>query len=122
MASTRAQQAQLISNQTFIQQVMGSLLAAAALILNEGDSVTNHANRLAWANAIYTNPLEQTMFFIPGVLTNATISGEAGNAAGASGTPCADSDIDFVVSSLWNNYANQYVAQTNIGVALQLGS
>ncbi len=101
---------------------MGSLLAAAANILNEGTGVANHANRLAWANAIYVNPSAQTQFFLPGVLTNSTIAGEAGNTAGASGTPCSDSDIDYVVASLWNNYANQYAAQQNLGAALQLGS
>ncbi len=122
MASTRAQQAQLLGNPTFIQQVEGSLLAAAAQILNEAASTANHANRLLWANAIYTSPQTQTQFFLPGMLTNATIAGEAGNAAGASGTPCADSDVDYVVASLFNIYANQFAAQQNIGAALKMGS
>jgi len=122
MASTRAQQAQLLTNQTFQQQVMGSLLAAAANVLNEGDSVENHQNRLSWANAIYVNPQLQMLFFLPGMLSNPTISAEAGNTPGASGTPCPDSDVDFVVASLWNAYANQYVAQQNYGAGLQLGS
>ena len=122
MASTRAQQAQLLTNPTFVQQVMGSLLAAAAQILNEAASTANHANRLLWANAIYINPQAQTQFFLPGMLSNATISGEAGSAPGASGTPCLDSDVDFVVASLWNIYANQFAAQQNLGAALKMGS
>ena len=122
MASTRAQQAQLLTNPTFLQQVEGSLLAAAAQVLSEAQTTTNHANRLLWANAIYINPQAQTQFFLPGMLSNATISGEAGNAPGASGTPCADSDVDFVVASLFNIYSNQFAKQQNIGAPLQMGS
>lgn len=120
--STRAQQAQLLSNETFVQQVMGSLLAAAANIINEATSTPNHVNRLLWANAIYVNPALQTTFFLPGMLTNPTVAGEAGNTPGPSGTSVSDSDCDFVVASLWNTYSNQYAAQQSIGAGLQLGS
>ena len=121
MASTRAQQAEIIRNSTVIDQITGSLLAAAYNVINEAANTTNHANRLVYANAILVNPLAQAQFFAPALMTNATLQGEAGNAAGASGTPFADSDVDFVVAGLFNNYANQYVAQLNSGAGLQIG-
>ena len=76
----------------------------------------------AWAQAVIGNPNGLTAYFLPGMLTNSTIVrwrlGEAGNAAGASGTPCPDSDAEYVVASLWNIYADQYAAQQNSGTPL----
>ena len=121
--STRAQQAQLLSNSLFQQQVTGSLLAAAAQILNEAATTADHVNRLAWARAIFANPQAQMQFFIPGMLTNATVAGEAGvTVMTSSGTPVLDSDCDYVVASLFNTYADQYALQQSTGALLKLGS
>jgi hypothetical protein len=120
--STRAQQAQLLDDVTFKLQVKGSLLAAAANILQEAPSTPNHDNRLKWANAIYVNPQQQTEFFLPGMLTNPTVAAAAGGAGGPSGTPIPDSDVDYVVASLFDKYANQYAAQINYASSLQLGT
>ena len=120
--STRAQQAQLITNATFQQQVIGSLIYTATQVINEAATTANHIHRLAWANAILANPQQQMLFFIPAVLTNATISAAAGAVSmTASGTPCNDSDIDYVVASLYNTYADQYVSQINVGAPLLMG-
>ena len=110
MAATRLQQYQLLTNSTFAEQVAGSLLAAAFSVVNEAASTTDHANRLAYANSILVsgNPLGQATLMLPMMLTNATIAGEAGNANGASGTPVADSDVDFVVASLFTQFADAY--------------
>ena len=93
--------------------------------LHEATSNTDRANRIAWANAVIGNPVAHTLYFVPGMLTNSTIVrwrlGEAGNPAGASGTPCPDSDVEYVVASLWNIYADQYAAQQNSGIPLSFG-
>jgi hypothetical protein len=122
MASTRAQQAEILRNPSYLDQLAGSLLAAAVNVINEATTTTDHANRLAFARAIIGNPQAQAAFMAPGTMSNATLAGEAGNAAGASGTPFTDSDVDFVVASLFNIYADQFAAQQNIGAALQLGA
>jgi hypothetical protein len=119
--ATRAQQAQLLRNQNFQDQVEGALLAAAFNVINESPDAPNHRNRLAWANAIYTNPTAQMKFFLPGMLTNPTVAAEAGKAAGDSGSPVTDSDVDYVVASLFDIYANQYAMQFRTGAALTLG-
>jgi hypothetical protein len=117
-----ATQAQLIRNPAFQDQVQGALLAAAAQILNEDPTTPNHANRRAWANAIYASPEVQVRAFLPGMLTNATIAASAGNAPGDSGTPISDSDVDYVVASLFTVYADQYAAQGPMQSPLFLGS
>jgi hypothetical protein len=115
--STRAQQAQLLKNTTFFAQVQGSLIYTANNVINEGTSADNHENRLKWARAIFSSPDAQTEFFLPGMLTNSTIAAEA-----ADPTTISDGDVDYVVSSLFNTYANQYALQFNLGATLSLGS
>ena len=87
----------------------------------EATSTTDHANRIACAQAVIENPVGQTTYFLPGMLTDSTIVGEAGNAAGASGTPCPDGDVEYVVANLWNIYADQCAAQQNSGTPLNFG-
>jgi hypothetical protein len=116
MASTRAQQAQLIKNQTFLDQLAGALLAAAVQVINEGAGATNHAHRLLFANAILVNPAAQASFMAPGILTNPTISAEASTPASI-----PDGDVDFVVAGLFDTYANQYAAQAISGAPLHVG-
>jgi hypothetical protein len=122
MASTRIQQAQLVLSAPFQQQIMGSLLALSSFIITtELATVANHANRLAYANAILVNPLAQAAFIAPGTISQAAILADAANtAAGASGTVVPDADCDAAILALFNFYANQYVAQLNSGVALQI--
>jgi hypothetical protein len=105
MASLRAQQAQLLQNTSFLDQIAGSLLFAASQVVNEAAGTPNHANRIVYANAIFLNPQQQARTIVPGVLTNATI-------AAAAGTPdsITDNDVDFVVASLFDAYANQHAA------------
>jgi hypothetical protein len=118
--STRAQQAQLLRNPVFLDQLAGCLLAAASNVLNEDPATPLHLVRRNYANAIIANPLEQATFLAPGMLTNATVAAEAGNAAGESGTPVTDNDCDFVVASLFEKYAKQFALQERIGASLGL--
>jgi hypothetical protein len=108
MASLRAAQAQLLRNAVSLDQIAGSLLSAASQIANEAPTTANHANRAALANAILLNPAGRASLFAPGLLTNATIA-----AAAATPDAISDSDVDFVVASLFDVYANQ-LAATNI--------
>lgn len=113
--STRLQQTQLIQSEVFIQQLAGSLLAAAAQIINESSNQPNHANRVLYSRSIIASPLEAAQYMAPAILLNATIAAEAGNPVGESGTPIPDSDLDFVVASIFDVYATQYAGQINSG-------
>ena len=102
MASLRAAQAQLLRNSSFLDQIAGSLLFSASQIVNEAPGTANHANRAALANAILLNADAQARVFAPGLLTNATVA-----AAAAAPDSISDNDVDFVVASLFDVYANQ---------------
>jgi hypothetical protein len=122
MSSTRIQQAQLVLSVPFQQQIMGSLLALSSFVItSEAGTVTNHVNRLAYANAIVVNPMAQAAFMAPAMLSQAVIVTDAGNTTvGASGTVVPDADCDAAVTALFNFFANQFVAQVNSGVPLQI--
>lgn len=109
--STRAQQAQVIKTAATLDQLAGALLAAAVQVVNESAGQPNHANRVLFANLILLNPQSAAVTMAPALMTNATLAGQAGNVPGASGTPFSDSDVDFVVASLYDVYATQAAAQ-----------
>ena len=111
--STRLQQAQLIQDANFLNQVAGSLVSAASNVVNEASSTANHNRRVSYAEGIFANPLAQARIIAPGLLSNATIAGDAGGAIGASGTPVSDSDLDYVIASLFDIYSSYYVAIVN---------
>jgi hypothetical protein len=118
--STRAQQAKILRDPTVLDQLAGVLLNAAFNVVNEATGTPNHANRIIFANLIFTNCQQAALVVAPGLMTNATIAGQAGNAAGASGTPFSDSDVEFVVASLFDVYANQAAAQQVSGAITQI--
>jgi hypothetical protein len=110
-----------VTDQTVITQIAGALMTAASQIFNEGARVPDHANRLAYARYVFQAPLQAAAFMPPGIFSNPTIAGEAGGTVGASGTPFPDNDVQFVVNSIINIYADQFVAQINVGSTLQFG-
>ncbi len=116
MASTRAQQGALLKDQTFLNQVTGSLNAMAYLVVMEAGTVANHANRVLYANAILVNPAAEALQILPGVMASAAV-------LAAAGTPASilDSDVDTRVVLVFNYYANQYVASAPSSAPLVLG-
>jgi hypothetical protein len=120
--STRAQQAQILRSQPVLDQLTGCLLNAASQIVHEDPNTPNHESRIKYANAVLIAPAPAAQFIMPALLTNATLASQAGNAPGDSGTPFADSDVDYVVASVFDIYANQFSAQQAIGANLQFGT
>lgn len=89
----------------------GSLLAAAINVLNEAADFQNHANRIRYAAAVLENPTLASANILSYVLTNVTIAGQAGDQPGPSGTPFLDGDIDFVMASLFDQFANKFAGE-----------
>ena len=61
----------------FRKQIAGALHSIAADILNESDSVTDHAKRLTWARqvtATATGPVDEAAKWVWLMLTNATFA------------------------------------------------
>jgi len=78
------------------KQVIVALLKAAQDVLNEDPGADNHANRVAWAGKVLLNPYQMQAKMLCAIIVNATIQ---------SGT-FTDNDVQFVVNSLINTYAN----------------
>lgn len=76
-------------------RVLASVLKSAAYVVSESPETTNHAARLAWAQATLASEealrAAATHMYV-GVASNATIQ--------AVGNDATDSDIDWVVASL----------------------
>ena len=78
------------------------IYSAAGDVINEAESVENHANRLAWARKVTqgaSSPVTEAERWIWSVLENATIQ--------AAPTEATDNDVQFVVNSLVNTMANR---------------
>jgi len=108
MAGTRAQQFEILSDKTFLDQLAGSLMTAAINVLNEADTTQNHVNRLKYAQLVFDSGLFQARNAVGLVMGNPTMAANAGNPPGGSGTPFPDGDVDFVVASLWDQLANKF--------------
>lgn len=106
--STRIQQINLLQSPDFQRQLAGSLLAAALNVLNEDPATERHAERVTWAKAIMQSPNVQGALMLNYVLGNPTLAAAAGGPNTDSGTPISDSDLDYVVSSLYTQFAVQY--------------
>lgn len=110
--STRIQQIQMQQDATFQLQVASSLQTAAFNVLNETDTTSDHPNRLKLAKAIIAGAaLQQSIAMMPWILQNPTISAAAGSTTlEASGTVVKDSDLDFVIGSLFTQFADAFAA------------
>jgi len=84
-------------------KLVGAILSAAYAIVNEDAGTTNHVNRLAWANDILSGTVanveaKAAEHLRYAVASNATIS--------AAGNDATDSDVQFVVNSQIDIFAN----------------
>lgn len=86
----------------FMAIVGQHFLEAAIAIMNESAETVNHAERVAYAKSVIAGGLNTTQA-AKIVATNATVAGYLG--AGRSVWAGQDSDLAFVVASVWNALA-----------------
>jgi len=89
----------------------GSLLAAAINVLNEDPQAEHHSERIAWARAIIQSPQSQAHSILNYTASNPVVMGAAGGVDTASGTPVSDSDLDYVVASLYTQSALRFAGK-----------
>lgn len=106
--ATRIQQIDFLQSPAFQKQLAGSLLAAAINVGNEDTATANHKERASWARAIVQAPQVQASTMLNYVLSNPTVASAAGGPNTDSGTPVTDSDLDYVVASLYTRFALQF--------------
>lgn len=86
---------------TLNKQVVAAIIKAAADVKAEDPATANHANRLAWATKVsrHDAAVQEMALRRWEILSNSTIA-----AAPATAT---DNDVQFVVNSFVNQWANE---------------
>lgn len=80
------------------QRFQAARVEAAWDVLNESEATENHVNRLAWAESILDDYNAHAQREYTRFLSNATIQ--------SSGTASTDNDIQYVVNSQLDDWAN----------------
>jgi hypothetical protein len=91
----------------FQDRCMEALISYAGnTVLTEGDSVTSHAQREAFALSLQTNTNTVSPYVVAqAVLMNSTIAIEATVASLPGCTAVPDTDIEYAITQVFNNLA-----------------
>ena len=81
----------------FWVRLAAPIVAAALAISSEDGATAHHAERIALAKRVLQDPEEYARRFALPVATNAEVS--------AAGVAAKDSDLEFVVASVWDALA-----------------
>lgn len=96
--ATYAEIAALRRNPVLMDKVLVALTKAASDVMVEADTTSLHKARLRWAEKVFPTPEVMYNLMIWRVLQNPTIQ--------TNGEASADSDIQFVVNSLIDEFAS----------------
>lgn len=94
-----------VSKPTFYQRVSFLSLGVAQDVASEAPAAPNHANRVAYANRIFTGAEDALLLSMHVVSSNATISAKV-EADGGDAVP--DGDIEFALASIWDARSNAF--------------
>ena len=83
-----------VSDHVLRKQTAVALVEAAVDVMNESPATEDHAQRMAWARRVLSDPVGWAEKAIWKVLENATIQ--------AAPTEAADGDVQFVINALVN--------------------
>ncbi len=92
----------LLGSPPLRQRFLAARVQASWDILNEAVNTSNHINRLAWANAVLNNYELSAQAEYSRFMSNATIQ--------INGLASTDNDIQFVVNSMIDTFANNLAA------------
>jgi hypothetical protein len=84
----------------FVDRCRYRFINAAISVTTESTSTASHAQRLAFAGALFANQVDTKMLAMA-VLSNATIRGEVIADPSDNGGNATDSDMDFQVNSVF---------------------
>src|SRR5262245_17030070 len=117
MAATRADQAVLATDPTFLGRVQESMISAAIAVSNEAITTAFHRERATLAKAIMNNPASEAALFVKSVATDANVISDAtvagtvpltaGNVA-AQAALVTDAHLDAAVSGQYNSFFSIY--------------
>lgn len=95
--ATYAERSALVTDAAFLSRIQMALWVSATDVLNEPSDAPMHAQRMEWAkNMLKSSVADNLREVAVRVLSNPTV--------GAAGAAAPDSDIQFVVNGLINNF------------------
>jgi hypothetical protein len=98
-----SERAGVADNFIFIRRVRQAVSEAAVAIMNEEDTVENHANRVALAAQAIQNPDVLAQRMALAVANNTNVG--TGSSDPSQDTTDGDNALQYVVSGLWDSFA-----------------
>jgi hypothetical protein len=95
---------------TFAARVAMAMMTLAINVCNEDPITSNHVNRLAFAQKHLLGLVNSKNLAAAAIAYNATLQSEIESNPAGLGTTIPDSDLSYVLSSLFNVFANAYAA------------
>lgn len=92
----------------FAARVAMITMKLAIDVSNEAGSVANHANRLAFANRVLRAEINNKALAAAVIAHNPTIQATIDSDPQLRGANVPDGDLEFEISSIYNNVANAY--------------
>jgi len=95
------------SDPIFYTRVSFIALKAAQNVASEDPGTANHANRAAYASALFRGDDNATLIAMHIAASNATIASTLESGGGAA---VPDGDIEYAMGQIWDARSNAYVA------------
>jgi hypothetical protein len=92
----------------FAARVAMNLMTLCINVMNEDPTTTNHANRLLFAQKHLLGRVNSKLIAAACIANNATLQADIDSQPTQLGANITDSDLQFVISSLYNNFSNAY--------------
>lgn len=97
-------------NDEFAARVAMITMKLCVDVANEAGTVTNHTNRIAFAYKMFKATVNAKALAAAVIANNATIQTTIDSSPSLMGSNVPDADLEFVISSMLNNFANAYAA------------
>lgn len=94
----------------FAARVAMILMTTANNVANEDPATPNHANRIALAQKVFRGEINNKAVAALVIASNATIQGTIDANPAGLGADVPDNDLEFQLSTLYDNLANAYAA------------
>jgi hypothetical protein len=95
---------------TFSARIAMILMSLAINVMNEAPDYANHANRLAFAQKHLKGLVNSKLIGAAMIANNVTTQANIDSNPTLLGSNVPDGDIEFVLSSLFDNFSNAYAA------------
>ncbi|MGF6641783.1 hypothetical protein [Paraburkholderia sp. MM6662-R1] len=94
----------------FAARVAMILMTSCVNVANEDPTYENHANRLHFAQLHFRAAVNTKALAAAIIANNTTIQGEIDSAPTQLGANVPDSDLEYVIGGLFDNFANAYAS------------